>query len=542
MIDFEHVSKQYKHNAKPALEDVNFHVDDGEFVFLLGHSGAGKSTLLKLILREETPTEGRVLVNGQDVARLRRRKIPYLRRQMGIIFQDFRLIPTMTVYENIAFAMHVTNIGHKQIKERVNYMLELVHLEDKAKVYPDLLSGGEQQRVAVARALAHAPKLVIADEPTGNIDPELSLEMMELLERVSEMGITVLVVTHEHELVRHFDRRVVTLSGGHIISDVPTGSMIPHPPEGTGNGGVAGMMKPSTFGFLVVRGVRNLGKHWAMTIACIASLSVCMTLNTFATLAEVNVDSMVNYLGQQNEMVVYVDPEADDATIQSVGERITATPGVSRVQYMSKEDVLNQYRGYMADYAVLLDEFENDNPFKANYRVSLADLSQMQAMSQNFQSIPGVYSVTAPIEMTQTFVEVQQAVTKVGQIVILVLMAVSIITVGSTIRLSVFARRREIEIMKYVGATNHLVTLPFFVEGLTMGLISGAITSVAGIFGYAYIVQASSTLGGLWQLLMGTAMVPVDAVWPTILTYSLAGGALVGALGSMFSIRKHLNV
>ena len=295
------------------------------------------------------------------------------------------------------------------------------------------------------------------------------------------------------------------------------------------------MMKPSTFGFLVVRGVRNLGKHWAMTIACIASLSVCMTLNTFATLAEVNVNSMVNYLGQQNEMVVYVDPEADDATIQSVGERITATPGVSRVQYMSKEDVLNQYRGYMADYAVLLDEFENDNPFKANYRVSLADLSQMQA-------IQGVYSVTAPIEMTQTFVEVQRAVTKVGQIVILVLMAVSIITVGSTIRLSVFARRREIEIMKYVGATNHLVTLPFFVEGLTMGLISGAITSVAGIFGYAYIVQASSTLGGLWQLLMGTAMVPVDAVWPTILTYSLAGGALVGALGSMFSIRKHLNV
>ena len=230
MIDFEHVSKQYKKGTKPALEDINFHVDDGEFVFLLGHSGAGKSTLLKLILREEKASQGRVLVNGKDVAKIRRHKIPYLRRQMGIIFQDFRLIPTMTVYENIAFAMHVTNIGRRQIKERVPYMLELVHLEDKANVYPEFLSGGEQQRVAVARALAHAPKLVIADEPTGNIDPELSLEMMELLERVSEMGITVLVVTHEHELVRHFDRRVVTLSGGHIISDVPTGSMIPHPP------------------------------------------------------------------------------------------------------------------------------------------------------------------------------------------------------------------------------------------------------------------------------------------------------------------------
>ena len=301
-------------------------------------------------------------------------------------------------------------------------------------------------------------------------------------------------------------------------------------------------MKLSTFGFLTRRGVRNLGKHWAMTIACIASLSVCMTLNTFATLAEVNVDSMVNYLGQQNEMVVFVDPEADDATTASVGERITATPGVSSVQYMSKEDTLNSYRGFLSDYASLLDEFENDNPFKANYRVSLSDLSQMSAISQQFQTIPGVYSVSAPVEMTNTFVEIQKVVTKGGQAIIAVLMIVSIITVGSTIRLSVFARRREIEIMKYVGATNAMVTLPFFMEGLTMGLISGAITSAAGIGGYYYIVEASSAFGSLWEMLMGAALVPVENVWPTILTYSLAGGALVGALGSTFSIRKHLNV
>ena len=222
MIDFEHVSKEYKKGGPLALEDVNFHVDDGEFVFLLGHSGAGKSTLLKLILREELPSEGKVTVLHKDVAHLRRHQVPYLRRQMGIIFQDFRLIPSMTVYENIAFAMHVTNVKRKEIRDRVEYMLELVHLEDKAKCYPDTLSGGEQQRVAVARALAHSPKLIIADEPTGNIDPELSLEMMELLERVSEMGgITVLVVTHEHELVRQFHQRVVTLKKGRIVSDVP---------------------------------------------------------------------------------------------------------------------------------------------------------------------------------------------------------------------------------------------------------------------------------------------------------------------------------
>lgn len=221
MIDFEHVSMEYKRGGRLALEDVSLHVDPGEFVFLVGHSGAGKSTLLKLILREVLPSEGKVFVDGKDVARLRRSQVPYLRRQMGVIFQDFRLIPTMTVYENVAFAMHVTNVGAKQIRDRVDYMLELVHLEDKANSYPDYLSGGEQQRVAVARALAHTPKLVIADEPTGNIDPELSLEMMELLERVSGMGITVLVVTHEHELVHRFQRRVVTLENGRIISDVP---------------------------------------------------------------------------------------------------------------------------------------------------------------------------------------------------------------------------------------------------------------------------------------------------------------------------------
>ena len=174
MIDFEHVSKEYKKGGRLALEDINLHVDDGEFVFLLGHSGAGKSTLLKLILREELPTSGKVTVLGKDVAHLRRRKVPYLRRQMGIIFQDFRLIPSMTVYENIAFAMHVTNVKRSVIRERVEYM-----------------------------------------------DPELSLEMMELLERVSQTGITVLVVTHEHELVHRFHQRVVTLKNGRIISDIP---------------------------------------------------------------------------------------------------------------------------------------------------------------------------------------------------------------------------------------------------------------------------------------------------------------------------------
>lgn len=222
MIQFEHVSKVYEtqNDENVALEDINIQIEEGEFVFVLGHSGAGKSTFLKLMLMEEKPTEGRVIINGQDLTRLRRRKVPYIRRQMGVVFQDFRLIPTMTVYENVAFAMRVTNISTKTIKNRVPFALSLVGLEDKMDRLPDELSGGEQQRVAVARALAHGPKLIIADEPTGNIDPELSYQIVEMLQRINrERKTTILMVTHAHDLVKYFGGRTVNIESGQIVFD-----------------------------------------------------------------------------------------------------------------------------------------------------------------------------------------------------------------------------------------------------------------------------------------------------------------------------------
>lgn len=221
MIDFEHVYKTYEtHNDENvALEDINIHIDEGEFVFILGHSGAGKSTFLKLIQMEEKPTEGKVFINGQDLTRIKRRKVPYLRRQMGVVFQDFRLIPTMTVYENVAFAMRVTNISTKKIKDRVPFALSLVGLEDKMDRLPDELSGGEQQRVAVARALINNPAMIVADEPTGNLDPGKSLEIMLLLEQINALGTTVLVVTHEADMVDRFHKRVIAINEGTVISD-----------------------------------------------------------------------------------------------------------------------------------------------------------------------------------------------------------------------------------------------------------------------------------------------------------------------------------
>ena len=228
MIVFDNVTKVYP-GGNTALKNVSLHIHKGEFVFVLGHSGAGKSTFLKLILREEKATSGHVLVDGKDLSRLKEREVPYLRRNMGVVFQDFRLIPSMTAYENVAFAMRVTNIPEKKIVTRVPYVFNLVGLSGKMDKYPDELSGGEQQRVALARALVHSPQHIIADEPTGNIDPELSVEMMGLLSAINSVGITVVVVTHEHELARRFSKRVIRIDHGSVVGDTaeaPVGEVL----------------------------------------------------------------------------------------------------------------------------------------------------------------------------------------------------------------------------------------------------------------------------------------------------------------------------
>ncbi|MEG2082049.1 MAG: cell division ATP-binding protein FtsE [Oscillospiraceae bacterium] len=221
MIEFKNVSKIYKPDIV-AMQDVSLHIEKGEFVFVLGPSGAGKSTFLKLMLREEAATKGEVTVNGYNLSKIKQKDIPYMRRTLGVVFQDFRLIPTMTVFENIAFAMRVTNIGEKDITKRVPYILSLVGLSEKARKYPTQLSGGEQQRVALARALVHSPDLVIADEPTGNIDPELSIEIMELLKAINSIGTTVVVVTHEHELAHKYAKRIIEIKNGRVASDTAT--------------------------------------------------------------------------------------------------------------------------------------------------------------------------------------------------------------------------------------------------------------------------------------------------------------------------------
>lgn len=218
MIDFINVSKTYP-NGTHALNDVSIHIDKGEFVFIVGASGAGKSTFLKLIMHEEAPTKGEIVINGKKTSKLKRREVPYLRRHMGIVFQDFRLIEKMTVFDNVAFAMRAVGEKTSVIKKRVPYVLDLVGLSHKMKSKPSELSGGEQQRVSLARALVNNPEIIVADEPTGNVDPEMSHEIIELLTEINAKGTTVLVVTHEHDLVREFHQRVITIDHGEVSGD-----------------------------------------------------------------------------------------------------------------------------------------------------------------------------------------------------------------------------------------------------------------------------------------------------------------------------------
>ena len=218
MINIEHVTKVYP-NGTIGVEDININIEKGEFVFLVGSSGSGKSTMIKLLLKELDPTEGTITINSVKTGELRRSQIPYLRRNVGVVFQDFRLLPNKTVFENVAFAMQVIEAPTKTIRRNVPTVLSLVGLRDKSKVYPRELSGGEQQRTALARAIVNNPPILIADEPTGNLDPATAWDIMTLLEEINKRGTTVVIATHAKDIVDQMQKRVITLSDGHIIRD-----------------------------------------------------------------------------------------------------------------------------------------------------------------------------------------------------------------------------------------------------------------------------------------------------------------------------------
>ncbi len=301
-------------------------------------------------------------------------------------------------------------------------------------------------------------------------------------------------------------------------------------------------MKWSSFQYLTKQGLHNLRANRLMSLASIGVLTACLLLTGIAGLFSANVNSLVEYLGDQNETVVYLDQGLSDEELASVDQTLRSMPGLAAVTYVSQEEVLETYKGYMSEYADLFNDFEEDNPFHANYRVVLEDLNQLDEMIAQLEQIDGVYSVSAPTQLSSVFLTIQRAVTYAGWALVAVLALVSVVVISNTIRLTVFARRKEINIMKYVGATNGFIRWPFFVEGTSVGLISGLLAAGLVIGAYALVVNRIGAMSGFWGPILGSCLLRVGQVWPVVLGAFLIFGVVIGSTGPATSIRKYLEV
>ena len=301
-------------------------------------------------------------------------------------------------------------------------------------------------------------------------------------------------------------------------------------------------MRGSSFRYLSKQGLHSLVANRLMTLASVGVLTACLILVGVATLFSANVDSLVAYLGEQNETVVYIGKDLSEEQIAQVDSQIRAIPGLSAVTYVSKEEVLETYKGYMEEYAVLFDDFEEDNPFRANYRVVVKDLNQLDEIVDQLAAIDGVEDVSPPTELASVFLSIQRAVNVGGWVLVAVLSLVSIVVISNTIRITVFARRKEISIMKYVGATNAFIRWPFFVEGMSVGLIAALVSSGVVMGAYAIVLHYAGDLSGFWNSLLGVSLLPLSQVWYWLLGGFAAFGILIGSLGTATSIHKYLEV
>ena len=505
MIEFKNVTMVYEIGTK-ALQDVSLKINDGEFVFLVGPSGSGKSTIVKLLTAELHPTKGSVHVNGFDLERIKKKQIPYMRRTVGVIFQDFRLVRQKTVYENVAFAMRVIGASEREIRSRVPYVLQLVGLEEKGKHLPDELSGGEQQRVAIARALVNNPSMIIADEPTGNLDPVKSLEIMLLLEQINALGTTVMIVTHEAEMVNRFHRSTIS------------------------------MKKNKSIGYLLREGIRSIFRHGFMSFAAICVTVACLIIMGSFSLILYNLNMMVRELEQENEILVYVDENLTEAEAKSVGSKINLIDNVNKSEFVSREQALENFIENQDDDSVFAGI--DSTTLRHRFVVTLVDNAQMETTVEAIRPIEGVADISAPYELEEGFRSLEHVLQIVTIAIIAILLVVSLFIISNTIKLAMLDRRDEIAIMKIVGATDSFIRLPFVVEGFVIGIVSAAIAFGLQWGLYDLLVRNVQAADSLKMI----HFVPFrDALWVMIPAFAIAG-LFVGVFGSLMSIRKFLDV
>ena len=511
MIELREVTKEYSKGVA-ALNGINLKVDQGEFVFIVGDSGSGKSTLIHLIMKELEPTSGTIIVNGQNLNRMKHRKIPMYRRGIGVVFQDFRLLKDRNIYDNIAFAQRVTETPTRLIKKKVPAARSLVGLAQKYKSFPKELSGGEQQRVAIARAIVNEPAILLADEPTGNLDPTNSWEIMKLLEEANDRGTTVLVVTHNQEIVNAMKKRVVTMKKGVIVSDEK-------------------------------QGVKNIGRNKMFSMASIATMAACIFLFGLFYSIVVNFSHIVEKAEEGVAITVLFDENVTQAAKDRIGEQLAEADGVLSVNYVSAEEAWESFKDdYFGESKDLADGFKTDNPLRNsdNFEVYMADVSKQKSVVEYAQSLEGVRKVNKSDVVAKTLTSVNKLVGYVSVTIIAILLGVSIFLISNTVTMGITVRREEIAIMKYIGAKDGFVRAPFVIEGLLIGIVGALIPLLLLYFMYdkaiSYIMSKFSLLNNIMEFL------PVLDVYKTLLPVGIALGVGIGFVGSFFTIRKHLKV
>ena len=385
------------------------------------------------------------MVNGRKLSTVRKRDVPYLRRTMGIVFQDFRLIDKMTVYDNVAFAMHIVGASDREIRKRVPYVLGLVGLEKKMDNHPAELSGGEQQRVGLARALVNNPSMIIADEPTGNVDPAMSYEIVELLTEINRRGTTVLMVTHEHDLVKRFPRRVIEIREERLWG-IPARRCA---------------MNFSSMKYLLKEGVKNVWNNRMMSFASIGVLVSCLLLTGAAVLFSANLSYAMKDIQDENVVTVYLKQEVGELEAVTLGSELKEIPNIKEIVFVSQQEALEQYTEILGP---LFEGLEEDNFLPNAYRVTMEDLSLYDETVAKIKEIPQVDTLSDRSDAASKLTNLNNMVGTAGLWILIILSVVSLFIISNTIRVTMYSRRLEISIMKSVGATNWFIRVPFIVE------------------------------------------------------------------------------
>lgn len=529
MIRFEQVSKAYL-GGRQALQGVTFHLQPGEMAFLTGHSGAGKSTLLKLICGIERPSAGKIFFSGHEISRLKSREVPFLRRQIGMIFQDHHLLMDRTVYDNVAIPLIIAGASGDDIRRRVSAALDKVGLLDKAKNFPIQLSGGEQQRVGIARAVVNKPAVLLADEPTGNLDEALSEGILRLFEEFNRVGVTVLMATHDLGLISSRPYRVLTLSDGHLHGGIRVnkrdamnqirqfGSKFDRLRNAAGGGGGGrnapkrpkAAPNPASRKSNVFNEQVRYAWHGALqdlkstplaTFLTVMVIAISLTLPSVCYMVYKNVSSAASQYYPSPQITVYLEKTLDDDAAARVVGQLQAEQGVDKVNYLSRDEALGEFRNW-SGFGGALDMLE-ENPLPAVAivvpKLDFQSTEALNTLRDRVSRIQGVDEVRMDDSWFARLSSLTGLVGRVSAMIGVLMVAAVFLVIGNSVRLSIFARRDTINVQKLIGATDGFILRPFLYGGAMLGFsgaflslilseilvmrLSSAVTEVAKVFG-----------------------------------------------------------